>query len=270
MKYFNSRGYNDEKCNDIFEELLLNGLIHQKLYSFPATISFPHDSILEFYASKAVYKQFNNDSYEILASEPLDMGVLQFLKDLIIDDKKLERILNNKQLSVNKNYLHSNIISIMHLRGFVFERYDLSNLYMPEAKLRYASFLGTNLENTVLTGSDLRGVNLTDVNFQNGDIRKCKLHGVSFLRSSIRSITILDNYEKIAYVGDSVFTKIWDWKKNKVTVLEGSHEKRLRKICYNNKIGYIAAGGYDNKISIWNLEGKLVDKLEIHSEPVLA
>jgi WD40 repeat protein len=157
----------------------------------------------------------------------------------------------------------------MHLKDYNFEGCDLSNLYLPHAKLRYINFFKANLENTNFRNSDLRGANFTDANLRNADIRSCKLSGISFLRSSIRSITILDDYENIAYVGDSYVAKIWNWKTDKTIVLEGEHERRLRKIVYDKVNKIIAAGGYDNNISLWDSNGKLKKKFMYHSEPVL-
>ncbi|MEN8905618.1 MAG: pentapeptide repeat-containing protein, partial [Clostridiales bacterium] len=268
-KFIEKIGYSKEYQQKMYEELLTDGIIQQKIYISPMTVSFSHDSMLEFFVSKALLKDFEDKKYTVFEKISLDIGVLQFLKDLIIDDKGLLLILNNREISEDKNYLQSNVLSILHLKRFSFEGYDLSNLYFPKAKLQNASFFRANLNNTVLKGSDLRGVNLTEANLNYADLSNCILSGISFLRCSIRSIANLD-YNRIAYVGDSTKAKIWERENNKQFELEGSHISRIRKIVFDNANGFIAAGSYDDSISLWNLDGSLKKKLNYHSDPVLA
>jgi energy-coupling factor transporter ATP-binding protein EcfA2 len=269
-KAIENLGYDKSFQNKMYEELLSDGIIQQKAYVYPPSISFSHESMLEFFFSKSITEDFENENYKIFENRVLDINILMFLKDLILDKEKLLLILNDREIVKKKNYLQSNIISILHLKGFSFEGYDLSNLYFPRAKLHNASFFRANLSNSVFKNSNLNGVNLTDANLTNTDLSHCNLSGISFLRCSIRSICILEDYNRIAYVGDSTNIKIWDRNLNKQIVLEKSHTKRIRKVAYSKIKKYVAASGYDNNISMWNDEGKLLKKLNYHNNPVLA
>lgn len=266
---FQKFGYSKTEQTMIYNEVLTNGIVRCKLFTYPAMVSFCHQSFLEYFASKALLKRVLSGDYDMFGETSLDPEILYYLKDMVDDNRMLKSIVFNGNVPENKNYLLSNALSLLHFMGVSLEKYNLANYYLPQSILKNANFYKTDLSNACLVGSDLRGVNLTETNLDDADLSDCKLNGTTFARCSIRSIAALETHERIAFVGDSNKLKVWDWKLNEVTVI-GQHDRRVRKVDYDAVNGCIATGGYDNNIFLWDKNGNFEERLQYHNDPVLA
>ncbi|MEN8904636.1 MAG: pentapeptide repeat-containing protein, partial [Clostridiales bacterium] len=269
LNVLNDLEYNKAVQYKIYNEIISNGIIQQKVYSMPVEISFHHQSFMEYFASKALSERIEKYDFELFGNVLLDFEVLSFLKDMVLDIKPLEYILFDCKSKKEQKYLQTNALSLLHMKGYSFEKLNLSDCYFPEAYLRNVSFRKADLSSTIFTGADLRGANLSNTVLKDTDFSDCLLDGVSFSRCSIRSFVKIDNTDLIAYVGDMDYIKLWNIKTGE-TKRFGQHEKRIRKIVYNKKSELLANGSYDNSISIWNISGELVKMFEFHKDPVLA
>jgi WD40 repeat protein len=262
-------GYNRLEQNLFYNEITLNGILKRKFDKMSIEISFSHQSFMEYYASKKIFEKIKSFDYEDIEDNLLESEILNFMKGFNLDWEYLENILHNMDVLKKKNYIQSNIVSLLHLKEFNFKEISLCGRYLPAVKLQNVNFSGCDLSDIILKGADLRGVNFTNTILRNADLSMSFLEGVSFTRGSIRSFVRIDNSNLLAYVGDINKVKLLDIDNGEIKKL-GEHKNRVRKIDYNKVFKIIGTCSYDSEVGLWDLNGRLIDIHNYHNSPVLS
>ncbi|MEN8904774.1 MAG: hypothetical protein ABF289_02315 [Clostridiales bacterium] len=129
MNVFRECGYSRVEQKAAYHEVLSNGFIQQKIFIFPDSVSFYHQSFLEYFACKGLINRINKEDFSVFSFKILDHEILNYLKDMYCDDYKLSSVLFDEKTLSSQNYLQSNIASLLHIKGFSFKKDSLTNIY---------------------------------------------------------------------------------------------------------------------------------------------
>ena len=245
------------------------------------TLSFPHDTIKNFFLTKGFSDKLllNNEFPEWISQKNIteNKNLIRFMVEAIkgsfeLGEKSEIAILSTKHSEDPKTITRAaNLITILVASNYSFYGKDLSHIKIRGADISDGIFHGCNFDHVDLSEVILNDVKMDGASFHNTNLNGVKLDIYPYIdgnSSLLSSIAFSPNGEKIVSGGKDDTITIWDLETGK-EIKKMLNPAPTNAVAFSPQGDKIVSGGSDNLLRVWDVEtGQEIKRYEGHSNYV--
>lgn len=231
------------------------------------TISFPHETIKNFFITKGlIEKHYCNHGFPEWISQKLfieDKNFVSFVVEAVKSSSELafefEKAIFLTKQSDNLNTMikAANLITFLVASNYSFYGKDLSHVKVKGANLSDGIFYACNFDYADLSQVNLRNIKMDGASFLNTNFDQVQFDIFPFLKghsSSVNSVAFSPNGKKVASGSDDKSVIIWDIDTWSALLKYQGHMNSVNSLAFSSNGEIIVSGSCDKTIQVWNFE----------------